>query len=404
MENIFYAALALHIAGKRVNKENIRAVLKAAGTPVNEPALDAMAAFVEALEAAKKPKQRSIDLRIIKFLTSELNQHKAQTGKLQSLLEELTQRQAAPKPETGKPAPGREKVVVSEEEVSKEVAEEAVKVAPEARVEEAELGALKGRYVYGVAPTGRRVTLGQIGIEGSEVYTIRYKDLCAVVHNCPTEPYQSDNEEVVKDWAKTHQKVLDEAKERFGTLIPLGFDVIIQPKDDTTSSEQMVKDWLREDYDRLRSVMEKIKGKDEYGVQISYDPKVMSKFIAEQSEEVRKIKKEIATKSPGMAYMYKQKLEKVVKAEMERFADNWFKDFYEKIKRHTDDIVVEKTKRLKDKVMLLNLSCLMAKEKVKSLGEELERINNMEGFSVHFSGAWSPYSFVAKPIMETKEG
>ncbi len=404
MENIFYAALALHIAGKRVNKENIRAVLKAAGTPVNEPALDAMAAFVEALEVAKKPKQRSIDLRIIKFLTSELNQHKAQTGKLQSLLEELTQRQAAPKPETGKPAPGREKVVVSEEEVSKEVAEEAVKVAPEARVEEAELGALKGRYVYGVAPTGRRVTLGQIGIEGSEVYTIRYKDLCAVVHNCPTEPYQSDNEEVVKGWVKTHQKVLDEAKERFGTLIPLGFDVIIQPKDDTISSEQMVKDWLREDYDRLRSVMEKIKGKDEYGVQISYDPKVMSKFIAEQSEEVRKIKKEIATKSPGMAYMYKQKLEKAVKAEMERFADEWFKGLYEKIKRHTDDIVVEKTKRLKDKVMLLNLSCLMAKEKVKSLGKELEKINNMEGFSVHFSGAWPPYSFVAKPIMEIKEG
>jgi hypothetical protein len=320
------------------------------------------------------------------------------------LLEELTQRQAAPKPETDKPAPGREKVVVSEEEVSKEVAEEAVKVAPEARVQEAELGALKGRYVYGVAPTGRRVTLGQIGIEGSEVYTIRYKDLCAVVHNCPTEPYQSDNEEVVKGWVKTHQKVLDEAKERFGTLIPLGFDVIIQPKDDMTSSEQMVKDWLREDYERLCTVMEKIKGKDEYGVQISYDPKVMSKFIAEQSEEVRKIKKEIATKSPGIAYMYKQKLEKAVKAEMERFADKWFKGLYEKIKRHTDDIVVEKTKRLKDKVMLLNLSCLMAKEKVKSLGEELEKINNMEGFSVHFSGAWPPYSFVAKPIMEIKEG
>ena len=47
MENIFYATLALHIAGKPISKENIRAVLKAAGAPVNEPALEAMAAFVE---------------------------------------------------------------------------------------------------------------------------------------------------------------------------------------------------------------------------------------------------------------------------------------------------------------------------------------------------------------------
>jgi len=51
----------------------------------------------------------------------------------------------------------------------------------------------------------------------------------------------------------------------------------------------------------------------------------------------------------------------------------------------------------KGKVILLNLSCLVAKGKVDSLGEELEKIDNMEGFSVRFTGPWPPYSFVAKP-------
>lgn len=51
--------------------------------------------------------------------------------------------------------------------------------------------------------------------------------------------------------------------------------------------------------------------------------------------------------------------------------------------------------------MLLNLSCLVSKGKVDSLGEELEKINNMEGFSVRFTGPWSPYSFVAKPGIAT---
>ena len=402
MENIFYATLALHIAGKPINKENIRAVLTAAGTLVNEPALDAMAAFVESLESARVEKEKAIDPRILKFLTSDLTLRKGQTQQIGALLGELTKSiPSAPEaheailPETKTPA-------VSEKVHREEALREKVEAAMEAPVEEfAAMAQDKGRYVYGIAASKEAVRLGEIGIGGNEVYTIPYQDLCAIVHNCPTQPYQSKDEEIVKSWARAHQSVLDEAKERFGTTIPLGFDTILQPKDDATPPDQVVRDWLKEDYDRLRTLMEKIEGKDEYGIQIFYDPKVMSEIIAKQSEEVRKIREEMATKSPGMAYMYKQKLEKAAKTEMERLADEWFKEFYDRIKQHTEDIVVEKTKKVdKDRMMLLNLSCLVAKEKVDSLGEELEKIDNMEGFSVRFTGPWPPYSFVAKPVAE----
>jgi len=402
MENIFYATLALHIAGKPINKENIRAVLTAAGTLVNEPALEAMAAFVESFEAARRWEERPSDPRIINFLLSELSQRKVQTEQLEALLEELTKSiPSAPEaheailPETKMPA-------VSEKVHREKALREKVEAAMEAPVEEfAAMAQDKGRYVYGIAASRETVRLGEIGIEGNEVYTIPYQDLCAIVHNCPTQPYESKDEEIVKSWARVHQSVLDEAKERFSTTIPLGFDTILQSKDDATPPDQVVRDWLKEDYDRLRTLMEKIEGKDEYGVQVSYEPGVMGKQISEQSEEVKKIKEEMATKSPGMAYMYRQKLEKAAKAEMEKLADEWFKDFYSNIKKHTEDIVVEKTKKLeKDKVMLLNLSCLVSKEKVESLGEELEKIDNMEGFSARFTGPWPPYSFVAKPVAE----
>ena len=409
MEEIFYAVLALHIAGKPISKENIRAVLKAAGAPVNEPALDAMAAFVESLEAVRWKKERPIDPRILKFLTLEMAQRKVQTKQLGALLEELTktmpsalEAHEAILPETKTPAVEEEMPAVSEKVHREEALREKVEAAMEAPAEEfAAMAKDKGRYVYGIAASKEAVRLGEIGIGGNEVYTIPYQDLCAIVHNCPTQPYQSKDEEIVKSWARAHQSVLDEAKERFGTTIPLGFDTILQPKDDATPPDQVVRDWLKEDYDRLRTLMEKIEGKDEYGIQIFYDPKVMSEIIAKQSEEVRKIREEMATKSPGMAYMYKQKLEKAAKTEMERLADEWFKEFYDRIKQHTEDIVVEKTKKVdKDRMMLLNLSCLVAKEKVDSLGEELEKIDNMEGFSVRFTGPWPPYSFVAKPVAE----
>jgi hypothetical protein len=261
----------------------------------------------------------------------------------------------------------------------------------------------KGRYIYGVSAGDREVSLGPIGINGNEVYTIPYEDISAIVHDCSTEPYQSTNDQTVRNWVRTHQSVLDAAAEQFGVVIPLGFDTILEPRNDATSPDQVVKDWLKQDYVRLHKVMRKIEGKDEYAVQVSYEAMLIVKQISELSEEIRKVNKDIAAKSPGMAYMYRQKLERVLKAETERLADEWFSDFYGRIKKHTDDIVVEKARKLNNgQVMLLNLSCLVSREKVDSLGKELEEINNMDGFSVHFSGPWPPYSFVAKPVVVIK--
>jgi hypothetical protein len=257
--------------------------------------------------------------------------------------------------------------------------------------------------VYGVSNGDKKIGLGPIGIDSSEVYTIPYGDISAIVHDCSTEPYQSTDVETVRNWVRIHQSVLDAAGKQFGVVIPLGFDTILEPRDDATSPNQVVRDWLKLDYKRLREVMRKIEGKDEYAVQVSYKSELIVRQISEQSQGVRKMKEDIAAKSPGTAYMYRQKLEKVLKAETERLADEWFKDFYGRIKKYTDDIVVEKTRKLNNgQVMLLNLSCLVAREKVDSLGKQLEEINHMDGFSVHFSGPWPPYSFVAKPVVTIK--
>ena len=262
----------------------------------------------------------------------------------------------------------------------------------------------EGRYVYGVAAGDTEVRLGPIGINASDVYTIPYQDIIAITHNCPNEPYRSSDDETVRNWVRTHQSVLDVAKGQFGAVIPLSFDTILQTKDDCASPEDVVRDWLKNDYERLQTLLVRIKDKDEYGVQVSYDSSMITRQVSEQSEEIRKIKEEIAAKSPGMAYFYRQKLEKMVSVEMEKLADRWFNDLYGKVRQHADDIIVEKTRKLnKDKVMLLNLSCLVTKEKVDSLGQVLERIHNMDGFSVHFSGPWPPYSFVAKPVVAVKE-
>lgn len=250
-----------------------------------------------------------------------------------------------------------------------------------------------GKYVYCIADYGEAVNLGQVGIENSEVYTIPYGDICAVVHNCSTEPYKSEDEQVVKTWVQVHQKVVDVAMQKFDTVLPLGFDTIVKGGD-KVDPEQVVKEWLSDDFESLREKMDRVRGKREFGVQIFYDPKIMGEAIARQSKDIEKLKQETAAQNPGMAYMFKHKVEKAVKEEMEKRVEQHFKDFYAAIKNHADDIKVERVKKGKGKTMLMNLSCLVLKGKAEDLGDELERIDGMEGFSVRFTGPWAPYSFV----------
>jgi len=252
----------------------------------------------------------------------------------------------------------------------------------------------QGRYLYCVANSGERVSLGPIGIDGSNVYTIPYQNICAVVHKCPAEPYQSTEREMVNSWVLAHQKVVDEAWERWGTVLPLGFDTIVMDKDGV-GPEKNVRNWLRNDYDNLKSKLEKVRGKAEYGIQIFWEPHVIAQSLAKTSPEISELEEEMKSKSRGVAYLYKQKLENALKREVEAKADQCFRDFYERIRRHIDNIVVEKTKPGDQNTqMIMNLSCLLARDKTAELGEELEKINSMEGFSVRFTGPWPPYSFV----------
>ena len=252
-----------------------------------------------------------------------------------------------------------------------------------------------GLYLYSIADGADAMDLGPVGLDGKRVYTIPFGDLSAVVHDCKADPYQSDDRNKVKEWVLTHQKVVDAALEKFGTVIPTGFDTIISGKGDVDPEENMRK-WIEADYENLASKMAKIRGKAEYGVQIFWETHAMARNVSEKSTEIKALEREIQTKPKGIAYMYRQKLVELLKNEMARKADQCFQEFYEKIKAHTDDLHVEKTKNADDegRQMLLNLSCLLSKGQSEKLGQALEEIDSREGFSVRYTGPWPPYSFV----------
>ena len=252
----------------------------------------------------------------------------------------------------------------------------------------------EGRYLYCIVEDRERVSLGKIGIEGEEVYTFPYEDICAVVHTCVAQPYRSDDHELVEAWVINHQKVVETAWARWGVVLPLSFDTIVKGEKEN-SVEQNLKTWLKQEYQNLKVKLEKMRGSSEYGVQVFWDLKLVTQDLTETNPEIKRLDEEINTKPRGLAFMYRQKLENLIKKGMETKADECFKDLYLRIRKHAHDVHVEKTKATDPgRQMILNLSCLVHKDKCKELGDELDSINQMKGFSVRFTGPWPPYSFV----------
>jgi hypothetical protein len=248
-------------------------------------------------------------------------------------------------------------------------------------------------YVYCVAPGGDEVTLGEVGIESHPVYTVAHEGICAFVHDCQAQPYQSEDSGVAAAWVLTQHQVVEAVWKRRGTVLPLNFNTIIRAGNGSSASENLVA-WLEVEYESLKSKLDALRGKAEYGVQVSWDPALIVRQSAQTSPEIGRLEEEIRSKPRGVGYMYRQRLEMVLKKEMEARASEEFRALYDELRGVVDNVHVERVKEVgKGRQMLMNLSCLLSMERCTDLGAALEKVSNKEGYSVRMVGPLPPYSF-----------
>lgn len=251
-----------------------------------------------------------------------------------------------------------------------------------------------GLYVYCVARGKGNYPLGPIGLDGQEVHTLATGDICAVVHSRQAEPYQSEDPRTIEGWVLAHQGVVSAAKGAFGTVLPMAFNMIVQGGKNGGAAENLMA-WLEEKRDRFTRLLDKLAGKAEYGVQVFWDPEVITAALVQSMPQLRRIRDEARTKPKGLAYMLQQKLAKAAREALEAQANRWVEGFYAQIRACVEDVRVDQLKKAEDgRQMLLNLSCLMDRGS-DTLGRVLDKIQETEGVSVRFTGPWPPYNFVS---------
>lgn len=410
-----YIVMLLQENGKEISVTNIQKVFNALGREVDEAKIQlfvtALSVILPVTTQTCFEKEKTEDALQMKNVV-QMEEEAVLAKKLIQKEEAVEQKSAVEQKEAvhKEEAVQMQETVLAGEEVRSEGEKKAAATVtdglPEITEQSETFHEQPGRYVYGVGGKGVQVNLGAIGLDGANVYTIPYKEACIVVHDCPAEPYESEDENAVKEWLFTQQEVLDIVAEKFDAVLPMSFDMIIEGKSGSDPEEEAIK-WLEKNYENFMETMSKIRNRQEYGIQVILDTGSLSEKLFETDEKMRKKKEEIDAKPEGIAYMERELLKDLVKQRIEEKADEYFKEFYAMIKKYPDDIVIGKVKKVGgNQQMLMNLSCLVRKDRVESLGDELEKIENHDGISVRFSGPWAPYSFVTpeKGVSDTGNG
>lgn len=249
-------------------------------------------------------------------------------------------------------------------------------------------------YIYGVITSGEAMSFGPIGIGDrgdeaaslTEVRTIPYKDLAAVVSDCPPVDYTAlkdmDKEKVVRDLA-AHQAVIEEVMKRF-TVLPVKFGTTVKDEDE-------VETVLRQGYFALQEAHAAIADKVEVEVVATWDlPSVFQEISAE--EPIAKLRARIEGMSRLRSTPDRIKVGKMVYESLNRRRENYQQEALSALAGCALDL--QKHSLMSDE-MVMNVAFLLDKEQQEEFDRRLDELDERLGGRLNFRriGPLPPYSF-----------
>jgi Gas vesicle synthesis protein GvpL/GvpF len=216
-----------------------------------------------------------------------------------------------------------------------------------------------------------------------------------------TVPLSSFNEEALQEkltdasWtairAMRHEHVVEYFAKR-DSVVPLRFGTIYLNRDG-------IKRMLNDKADQLLEIIERLRGREEWGVNVYADSALLRENITSLSPRLREMTESAESAQPGQAYLIKKKIEALkndeAKIEVARVAD----EIEEKLAARSDGNVrlrmlkVENTEHgeLKGK-----FAFLVSREQFHSFrieAEELAQQLQPAGIKIELTGPWPAYNF-----------
>ncbi|RPJ75681.1 MAG: GvpL/GvpF family gas vesicle protein [Alphaproteobacteria bacterium] len=209
-----------------------------------------------------------------------------------------------------------------------------------------------GKYVYCIIKTQEeQESFGNIGFEGKEVYTIKYKNFSPVVSDVFFKKYDLENEEDIK----THTHVVNEVMKKY-SAIPVAYGMVFKNK-------KLVDISMRSGYKAMQKAIKIVDNKVELGVKV-----ILPKDYDGDRQKSEECRSEFSKSLNQIAFDSK---------ELSLFS----------------------------KRLIMNVSFLVERDKVEAFSDEVEKLETKyDSFRVQYSGPWSPYNFVDIHILSKQRG
>ena len=241
----------------------------------------------------------------------------------------------------------------------------------------------EGVYVYSIVELSDPRTFGKIGIggRGDEVYTVHWKDLAAVVSRTPLVVYDPTREN-----ALAHEHVNEVLIEAGFTPVPMSFGTMFKTEKDAL-------EFLKDTYDALREVLEKMKDKLEYSLKVNWDRDAVLREIEDTNEEISRLKAEIVNDQQRSTYFARMQLGRLVEQALAERSDTYVRDIYDELR---DAAIASRSNKVIGEKMILNAAFLVAREQEKEFDQTVQEIaKRHEGkLNFRYTGPFPPYNFV----------
>jgi hypothetical protein len=241
-------------------------------------------------------------------------------------------------------------------------------------------GLTRGRYVYCIIRSSAALTFGPIGIGGdpTEVYTVNWRDLAAVMSDSPPGVQDPTRENVL-----AHQRVNETVMQEH-TVLPMSFGTVFKTKDD-------IAEFLRSAYDAFADVLNKMENKLEFGLKVLWDRDAVLQEIEQEDEDIRRLKSEIASQK-GSTYFARMQYGRLVDAALQARSERYVAEIFAALR---DVAVAARSNKPIGDRMIMNAAFLVSRPeepafdaRVKELGVTYDKL------TFKYTGPWPPYNFV----------
>jgi hypothetical protein len=240
--------------------------------------------------------------------------------------------------------------------------------------------ASRGKYVYCIIESGDPLRFGPIGIgaDPSDVYTVHFKNLAAVVSDAPLEVLDSTRENVL-----AHERV-NETVMREHTVIPMSFGTIFKTRED-------IVELLRSAAEAFGDVLNKMQNKLEFGLKVLWDRDQAIREVEGEDEDISRLKKEISGQK-GPTYFARMQYGRLIDTALQAKSERYVADILEQLREVS--VASRINKPIGDK-MIMNAAFLISRDHEQAFDSKVKSIaSRFDKLTFKYTGPWPPYNFV----------